>query len=357
MDTILLVGTRKGLWIGHSPDRQAWGWTGPHFDMMEVYSAMIDKRAGRMRLLVGASSPWTGPQVMRSDDLGASWQETAGVHFPDSVSASVERVWQLAPGTGEDVVYAGTEPGAVFRSEDAGESYSLVEGLWNHPHRAQWGAGYGGQAFHTVLAHPSDPHSMIAAISSGGAYRTKDGGQHWEPCNAGVQAEFLPEGQQYPEFGQCVHKIARHPSAPDRMFLQNHGGVYRSDDNGTSWQSIEEGLPARFGFAMVVHPHEPETIFTFPLQGSGKRYPPGARAQVWRSRTGGRTWEQLTEGLPDHFFVGVMRDAMCTDDHETPGLYFGARDGTVWAAPDEGESWSSVAVNLPDVMVVRAAAC
>ena len=357
MDTILLVGTRKGLWIGRSPDRRGWSWTGPHFDMMEIYSAMIDKRAGRMRLLVGASSPWTGPQMMRSDDLGTTWHETAGVHFPDSVDASVERVWQLAPGTTDDVVYAGTEPGALFRSDDAGETYSLVEGLWNHPHRTRWGAGYGGQAFHTVLAHPDDPASVIAAISSGGAYRTRDGGATWEPCNAGVQAEFLPEDQQYPEFGQCVHKIARHPSAPERMFLQNHGGVYRSDDDGTSWQPIEDGLPARFGFAMVVHPHEPETIFTFPLQGSGKRYPPLAQASVWRSRTGGRDWEPLADGLPDDFYVGVMRDAMCADDHDEVGIYFGARDGTVWVAPDEGASWSPAAANLPDVMVVRAAAC
>jgi len=356
VDTILLAGTRKGLWIGRSSDRRDWTWTGPHFDMMEVYSAMVDKRAGRKRLLVGVSSPWTGPQLMRSDDLGASWQETKGTRFPESIDASVERIWQIASGTDDNVVYAGTEPGAIFRSDDEGETFSLVEGLWNHPHRPQWGAGYGGQAFHTVLAHPTDPKSMVAAISSGGAYRTTDGGQTWAPCNVGVQAEFLPEGQQYPEFGQCVHKIARHPSAPDRLFLQNHGGVYRSEDHGASWQPIENGLPARFGFAMVVHPHEPETIFTFPLQGSGQRYPADATACVWRSRDAGQTWQPLADGLPDNFYVGVMRDAMCTDDHELPGLYFGARNGSIWASADTGETWAPAIANLPDVMVVRAAA-
>jgi photosystem II stability/assembly factor-like uncharacterized protein len=355
MDSVLLVGTRKGLWIGRSGDRVEWSWTGPHFDMTEVYSAMVDKRAGRTRLLVGVSSPWTGPQVMRSDDLGATWTETGGAHFPPPYDASVARVWQLAPGTDDDVVYAGTEPGAIFRSDDAGETYELVEGLWNHPHREQWGAGFGGQAFHTILAHPTDPDSIVAAISSGGAYRTSDGGRSWEPCNVGVQAEFLPEGHQYPEFGQCVHKIARHPSAPDRLFMQNHGGVYRSDDAGSSWQSIEEGLPARFGFSMVAHPHEPDTIFTFPLQGSGQRYPVGATACVWRSRDAGASWEALDKGLPDNFYVGVMRDAMCTDDHETPGLYFGGRNGSVWASANTGESWTPAISNLPDVMVVRAA--
>lgn len=360
-NTIVLVGTRKGLWIGRSDERRRdWTWTGPEFDMTEVYACMVDQRGGRQRLLAGTSSPWTGPRITVSDDLGETWRETKGVHFGPSYDASVERIWQLAPGTGDDQVYAGTEPGAVFRSDDGGETFDLVEGLWNHPHRTQWGAGYGGQAFHTIVAHPTDPDSMIAAISSGGAYRTRDGGDTWEPCNAGVQAEFLPEDQQYPEFGQCVHKIARHPSAPDRLFLQNHGGVYRSEDYGDSWQSIEDGLPARFGFAMVVHPHEPETIYTFPLVGSGQRYPVDAVARVWRSKDAGDTWQALgggaSDGLPDNFFVGVMRDAMCTDDHGTAGIYFGARNGAVHASPDAGETWTELISGLPDVMVVRAAA-
>jgi photosystem II stability/assembly factor-like uncharacterized protein len=153
-----------------------------------------------------------------------------------------------------------------------------------------------------------------------------------------------------------VHKIARHPANPDRLFMQNHGGVYRSDDGGRTWTSIEEGLPANFGFPIVVHPHEPDTVFVFPLSGSGGRYPVGARASVWRSRDAGGSWEELHEGLPDQFHVGVMRDAMCADDHEEAGLYLGARNGSVWGSPDGGETWSQVAANLPDVMVVRAAA-
>lgn len=357
--TVIMVGTRKGLWIGRSDEaRTDWSWSGPHFHFDEVYSVMIDTRGERPRLLVGASSPWSGPQVHRSDDLGETWQETAGgaVRFPDDVDASVERVWQLVPGAKEGVVYAGTEPGAVFRSEDGGETFTLERALWNHPQRSEWGEGFGGQAFHTILPHPSDPASVTAAISTGGVYQTSDGGTSWQPRNRGVIAEFLPEGEQYPEFGQCVHKVDRHPSRPDRLFLQNHGGVYRSDDHGASWQSIADGLPADFGFPMVVHPHDPDTIHVFPINGGDRRYPVDARARVWRSRDAGASWSPLGEGsLPDSYFVAVMRDAMCADTHDAAGLYFGGRNGSVWASPDEGGTWDEVLRYLPDVMVVRAA--
>jgi photosystem II stability/assembly factor-like uncharacterized protein len=278
------------------------------------------------------------------------------VRFPDGAGAAVERVWQLVPGCEPGVVLAGTEPAAVWRSEDGGETFALERALWDHPHRPQWGAGFGGQAFHTLLPHPTDPRSLTAAMSAGGVYQTADGGASWGPRNTGLRAEFLPEGQQYPEFGQCVHKIARHPSRPERMFLQNHGGVYRSDDEGATWTSIAAGLPADFGFPVVVHPHEPDTVYVFPISGGDGRFPPDGRARVWRSRDAGESWEELGKGLPDSFWVAVMRDAMCADDHREAGIYFGARNGTVWGSPDGGDSWDLVAADLPDVMVVRAAA-
>ena len=359
MDTVLLVGTRKGLWIGRSDEaRVNWEFTGPHFDMEEVYSCLVDTRGERPRLMAGASSTWLGPQVRRSDDLGATWQETPGgaVRFPEGSDATVERIWQLVPAAEPGVVYAGTEPAAVFRSEDAGETFALEQALWDHPHRPLWNAGFGGQAFHTVLPHPTDPRSVTAALSTGGVYQTSDGGESWEPRNQGIRAEFLPEGQQYPEFGQCVHKITRHPAKPERMYLQNHGGVYRSDDHGGSWRSIADGLPADFGFPIVVHPHEPDTVFVFPINGGDRRYPPQAKARVWRSKDAGDHWEELAQGLPDGFFVAVMRDAMCADDHERTGLYFGARNGAVWGSADEGETWRQIVSDLPDVMCVRAAA-
>ncbi|MBD8868957.1 beta propeller repeat protein [Nocardioides donggukensis] len=361
--TVMMVGTRKGLWVGVSDaDRETWEWTGPHFSMEEVYSCMIDTRGDRPRLLAGASSTWVGPQVRRSDDLAATWQETpnGAVRFPEDTDAAVERVWQLAPGTTPEVVYAGTEPGAIFRSEDRGETFTLERALWDHPQRAEWGAGFGGQAFHTILPHPSDPASVTAAISTGGVYQTQDGGGSWEPRNQGIRADFMPEDQRYPAFGQCVHKVARHPDRPERLFAQNHGGVYRSDDHGATWRSIADGLPSDFGFPIVVHPHDPDTVFVFPLAGADGRFPPDARARVWRSQDAGESWTALGgddgTGLPDHFFVGVMRDAMCTDDHEPAGLYLGARNGSVWASPDTGTTWREVIRDLPDVMTVRAAA-
>jgi hypothetical protein len=356
VDTILMVGTRKGLWVGRSDDRRDWSWSGPHFDMSEVYSTLVDTRAGRTRLWAGPSSSWLGPQVQFSDDLGESWTEAGAVAFPDDVDASVERVWQLTPGIEPGLLYAGTEPGAVFASRDDGMSWVLERGLWDHPHRPEWGAGFGGQAFHTVLPHPTEADKVLAAISSGGCYRTDDGGATWSAYNSGIRAEFLPEGEQYPEFGQCTHKVARHPSRPERLFLQNHGGVYRSDDEGGRWQEIHDGLPVNFGFPIVVHPHQPDTVFVFPLEASHARYPAGGRARVYRSPDAGESWEELGHGLPDDYFVGVMRDAMCADDHEVTGLYFGDRGGSVWVSPDEGESWLEAARHLPDVMSVRAAA-
>jgi photosystem II stability/assembly factor-like uncharacterized protein len=360
MSTILLVGTRKGLWIGRSDDtRETWDWDGPHFAMEEVYSGLVDSRGETPRILVGSSSSWLGPQVWRSDDLGATWQETpnGAIRFPEDTEATLARVWQLVPGTEDGVVYAGTEPGAIFRSEDRGETFALERGLWDHPHRTEWEAGYGGQAFHTILPHPTDPDSVVAAISTGGVYRTGDGGKSWEPANTGIKAEFMPGERNFPEFGQCVHKVARHAGKPDRLYLQNHGGVYRSDNGGDSWDYIADGLPSEFGFAMVVHPHDPDTVFVFPISDAGARWPVDGKARVWRSRDAGETWAPLGDGtLPDDFYVAVMRDAMCADTHDPVGLYFGARNGAVWGSADAGESWRQIVADLPDVLVVRAAA-
>jgi photosystem II stability/assembly factor-like uncharacterized protein len=355
MGTMLMVGTRKGLWLGRSDDARAtWDFDGPHFDVEEVYSCLVDAREETTTLYAGASSLWLGPVVRRSTDGGATWQETS-VKFPDDVDESVARIWQLAVGP-DGTVWAGTEPGAVFRSTDGGVSFALVRGLWDHPHRPQWNAGFGGQAFHTILPHPTDPDSVTVAISTGGVYQTRDGGGTWEPRNQGIRAIFLPEGQQYPEFGQCVHKIARDPVRPERLYLQNHGGVYRSDDEGGSWRSIADGLPADFGFPVVVHPRRPDTLYLFPIQAGEHRYPPDAKARVWRSTDAGESWQELADGLPDRFYVAVMRDAMCADDQDPAGVYVGARNGAVWGSADEGETWRALASDLPDVMAVRAAA-
>jgi photosystem II stability/assembly factor-like uncharacterized protein len=358
-DTLLAIGTRKGLFLAHSrDDRASWELEGPHFPSDIVYAVAIDTRRDPLRLLVGATSGHWGPTVYRSDDLGATWDETEGgaLRFPPGSGTALVQVWQLLPGrAGEpDVVWAGTEPGAVFRSDDGGDTFTLLEGLWNHPHRPTWEPGGGGQCLHTILPHPTDPDRMTVGISTGGVYRTSDGGATWSPSNGGIAAPFLPDPN--PEYGQCVHKIATHPDRPEQLFLQNHGGVYRSDDGGSMWASIGEGLPATFGFPVVVHPHRPGVAYIFPLVADVNRTPPAGRARVFRTPDAGETWEALSEGLPqEHAYFAVMRDAMCTDVAQPAGIYFGTRNGELYASRDDGDSWSALAQHLPDVFVVRAA--
>jgi photosystem II stability/assembly factor-like uncharacterized protein len=357
-EAVLLVGTKKGLWVARSDQaRQDWEWSEPQLLMQGIFATCIDTRGSRPRLFVSGTSEHWGPGVFRSDDAGRTWTETQGaaVRFPEALGSSVERVWQIQPGGREepDVLYAGTQPSALFRTDDRGESFSLVRPLWDHPHREHWGAGFGGQAIHSVLPHPTDPERVTVAMSTGGVYRTLDGGESWSPANAGIKAYFLPD--PWPEYGQCVHKIAAHPAAPDRIFAQNHHGVYRSDDGGDRWTSIAAGLPADFGFPIVVHPHRPDTVFVFPLIADGARIPPGGSARVWRSDDAGSSWTPSETGLPDHFYAAVMRDAMTADNAEQTGFYLGARDGSVFQSTDDGTSWRQIAAHLPDVLSVRAA--
>jgi photosystem II stability/assembly factor-like uncharacterized protein len=358
-DALLAIGTRKGLFLARSRDgRATWELEGPYFPMDAVYAAAIDSRRAKPRLLAAATSGHWGPTVYRSDDLGSTWQETEGgaLRFPAETGAALEHVWQLLPaGTDQpDVVWAGTEPSALFRSDDGGETFALVEGLWNHPHRPTWTPGGGGLCLHTVVPHPADPARITVAMSTGGVYRTSDGGATWEPANRGVAAPFLPDPE--PEYGQCVHKIASHPQRPEQFFLQNHGGVYRSDDDARTWTSIGEGLPATFGFPVIVHPHQPGVAYVFPLVADASRMPPEARARVFRTPDAGATWEALDDGLPaEHAYFAVLRDAMCADLGQPAGIYFGTRNGEVYASSDEGDSWAAVATHLPDVYCVRAA--
>ncbi|MFF3856734.1 WD40/YVTN/BNR-like repeat-containing protein [Micromonospora sp. NPDC002575] len=359
MTTLLAIGTGKGLFLATSTDgRRTWQLSGPYHPMTGVYAVAVDARRDVPRLLAGVTSSHFGPSVATSDDLGASWQEPeqAPVAFPVDTGAILGRVWQLAPaGPAEpDVLWAGTEPSALFRSTDAGRTFALVRALWEHPHREQWGAGFGGQAVHTVLPHPHDPARITVAMSTGGVYHSADAGASWAPGNTGIRAYFLPD--EWPEFGQCVHKVARDAGDPERLYAQNHHGVYRSDDGGHTWVSIAAGLPSDFGFPMVAHPRRPGVIWSFPLAADSRRFPVDERCRVYRSADAGGTWEALSAGLPaGPFYPAVLRDAMCADDADPTGVYFGTRSGEVYASRDEGDSWSLVAAHLPDVLCVRAA--
>lgn len=358
-ETMLMIGTRKGLLMARSRDRRScWELSTLQFPMNAVYATAIDTRSTVPRVFASMMSEHWGPSLAYSDDLGEHWTEPARspVAFPEFTETSLERVWQIQPGrpAEPDVIYAGTQPSALFRSENRGIGFEIVRPLWDHPHRPQWDAGYGGQAIHSILPHPADPDRVLVAMSTGGVYRTEDGGDTWAPANQGIRVSFLPD--PYPEFGQCVHKITAHPDRPDRVYLQNHGGVYRSDDWGGQWVSIAGGLPADFGFPVVVHPHRPDTLYVFPLEADARRVPPDGACRVYRSDDAGGSWHALGKGLPQrNFWVTVLRDAFCVDDAESCGVYFGTRGGEVYASPDEGDTWSQLAAHLPDVLCLRAA--
>ena len=359
MAHILMIGTSKGLFLACSDDdRRSWQLGDPIFPMTGVYSVGIDKRGARPRLFAGTTSSHYGPGVATSDDGGATWTEPdrAPIAFPADTGESLRRVWAITPGPADqpDRIYAGVEPSALFVSRDGGQSFELIRGLWDHPHRPNWGAGFGGQAIHTVLPHPADGAALLVAMSTGGVYRSTDCGETWSADNSGIKAYFLPD--PWPEYGQCVHKVARDAADPDRLYAQNHHGVYRSDDGGKIWKSIADGLPSDFGFGIVAHPHRADVVYNFPVTADALRFPAGDRCRVYRSTDAGNTWEPLANGLPDGPYYGVvLRDALCADDAETAGIYFGTRTGDVFASRDEGDSWSQVATGLPDVLCVRAA--
>lgn len=355
-DTVLAVGTRKGLWLARSNDRTDWLLSGPYFLMNEVASVALDSRHSPPRILAGLLSPHWGPTVVMSDDLGETWTEpeAGAITFPPGSGESLGRIWQLQPDSAArpDVVWAGCEPISVWKSTDGGTSFELNQALWNHPHRPDWGEGYGGAAAHTVLPSPAD-ETVHVAISSGGVYRSDDGGDSWAARNRGISAYFLPDPD--PEFGQCVHKVARDAGDPSRLYAQNHHGVYRSDDSGDTWVSIAEGLPADFGFVMLAHPRTSGTVWTIPLVADGERIPPDGELAVYRSTDAGGTWARLDSGLPQSEYNAVLRDAAALDTSEPVGVYFGTRAGDVYASADEGGTFTLVASNLPDVLCVRAA--
>ncbi|HET9948223.1 MAG TPA: hypothetical protein VFQ22_04840 [Longimicrobiales bacterium] len=358
-DVLLMVGTTKGAFLFASdPERRRWRLDGPHFPGEEVYALRLDQRGSKPVLWAAPGSAFWGTTLRRSGDLGASWseKEERPVKFPEESGLSLTRIWQIEPGPAgdPDLMYLGVEPACLFESRDGGDTWSPVEGFLKHEHREKWTPGGGGLCLHTIVQHPDAPERMLVAFSTGGVYGSDDGGATWAPRNRGVRAEFLPD--KHPEFGQCVHKIVSHPSRPERLFLQNHWGLYRSDDWAGSWQDVANGVPSDFGFAMAIHPHDPDTVYIVPLEGDFFRCTPEAKLRVYRTRDAGASWEPLTEGLPqENAYETVLRDGMATDNADPAGVYFGTRSGKVFASADGGDSWSLVAEGLPPVLCVKAA--
>lgn len=356
-DVLLLVGTVKGAFIFSSDaKRSRWTMNGPHFPGESVYALAYDERGGRRRTLAATRSFHWGSSIRLSDDYGATWSgpERQNVRFPEQSGLSLVQVWQIEPGPLDepDLLWAGVEPSALFESRDGGESWTAVDGLLNHEHRPKWTPGGGGMCLHTIVPDPSNKQRMVVAMSTGGCYRTDDGGKSWRARNVGVRAQFLPN--KYPEFGQCVHKIVHHPSRPERLFLQNHWGLYRSDDWGDTWTDIANGVPSDFGFSMQMHPHDPDTVYIVPIQSDEFRCTPEAKLRVYRTRNAGASWEPLTSGLPQQdAFETIVRDALAADARDPAGIYFGTRSGKVYGSADSGESWNRIADALPAVVCVK----
>jgi hypothetical protein len=358
-DVVVMVGTTKGAFLLHSNgSRRQWHVDGPHFAGEEVYALMMDQRGGRQTLWASPGNPFFGIALVRSDDFGATWspREERAVKFPEGSGVSLKRIWQIQPGRTEepDHLLLGVEPTCVFESTDGGDTFRPVQGLLEHEHRPHWTPGAGGMCLHTILTDPETTQRTLIACSTGGVYRTDDGGTTWKARNVGVRAEFLPD--KHPEFGQCVHKVVHHRAKPGRLFLQNHWGLYRSDDWGDTWTDIANGVPSDFGFAMAMHPVDTDTVYIVPLESDMFRCCPEGKMRVYRTRNAGDSWEPMHDGLPqDGVYETVLRDSMHTDALSPAGVYFGTRSGKVWGSADDGETWSLLRDGLPSVTCVKAA--
>ncbi len=349
---LVLVGTKKGVFIAESDvERRSWNLRGPFCEHWPMNHVVGDPTTGTIHGAGG--NEWFGPAVWKSTDLGESWTHSSAGLAYDAAEEPVKAVWSLQRHNGS--LYAGVQPAGLFRSDDDGETWRHLDGLQKHPSRPEWNAGGAGLILHSLLVDPEDKNRIWVGISAAGVFHTQDGGNTWEPRNRGTRADFLPEGQNYPEFGQCVHNLVIAPGGSNRLYQQNHCGMYRSDDGGASWRSIEKGLPSTFGFPAAAHPRDPDTVFLLPLNGDAAgRYVPDAKAAVWRSRDGGETWQDLREGLPQkNAYFGVLRQAMATDRLDPAGVYFGTSSGTLFASADEGENWMAVAEHLPMVLSVE----
>ena len=379
MTVSLLVGTTKGLFLVTSEDRSDWSVDGPHCDLWPINHAIGDASTGT--IWAGGGSEWEGTGVWRSDDRGASWTLSKLAHgqseafFADNDDVAKLFDWKPsppAPFTGEisalwslgrvgDRLYAGSKPATLFSSDDGGATWEKVSSLSDHPSAAEWQPGAAGLLLHTIVADPSNPEKFWIGISAAGVYATEDGGVTWDRRNRLSNAEACghhhhPAAPRDGQTGLCVHNMVRADGAGDILYQQNHHGVYRSRDGGRSWDDITEGLPSTFGFPVHVHPRDGETIWTLPLNGDATgRYPPDAAAAVWKSTDGGESWEAKRDGLPQvACYFTVLRQAMSGDAADPAGIYFGTNSGSVFASTDEGESWDEIARHLPTVLCVEA---
>lgn len=361
----VLVGTRKGAFILTSDEaRQNWQVEGPHFAGWEIYhikGSPVDPD----RIYVSQSSGWFGQQIQVSRDGGKTFEQAGNEFLYDGITGThqwydgtphpweFKRVWHLEPSlTDPDTVFAGAEDAAMFKTTDGGKTWRELSGLRKHGTGSQWQPGAGGLGLHTILLDPTNHQRMYIAISAAGAFRTDDGGESWKAINQGLSSKYIPDPTA--EVGHCVHRLALHPARPEVVYMQKHWDVLRTDNAGELWQRVSGDLPTDFGFVIDVHAHEPETIYVVPLKSDGERYPLDGQLKVYRSKTGGETWQPLTNGLPqENCYVNILREAMAVDKCESSGIYFGTTGGQVYCSPDGGDHWQAIVRDLPAVLSVE----
>jgi photosystem II stability/assembly factor-like uncharacterized protein len=382
----VLVGTRKGAFILEADGkRDKWKVSGPHFAGWEMYH-LKGSTADPNRIYASQTSGWFGQLIQRSNDGGKTWEVPGGEPpkgpegFPMGQSNKFaydtspetgkpltthqwydgtqhpwefKRVWHLEPSLNDpDMVYAGVEDAAMFKSTDGGATWKELSGLRGHGSGPKWQPGAGGMGLHTIVLDPTNPKRIFIAISAAGAFRTDDGGATWKPINRGLKSPYIPDPDA--EIGHCVHRIAQHKAKPNTLYMQKHWDVMRTDDAGENWREVSGNLPTDFGFVVDVHAHEPETIYVVPIKSDGEHFPIDGKLQVYRSKTGGNEWEALTKGLPQsNCYVNVLRDAMAIDSLDKCGVYFGTTGGQVYCSPDAGESWAPIVRDLPAVLSVE----
>jgi len=363
-DTVVIAGTRKGLFIFHSPDRRKWKARGPFHEGHEIRHAMLDPSDGKT-VYAGITSYHWGTRVLRTADFGTRWKKgKESPRFSKKSGLSVAAIWQLRTDD-EGTLFAGVEPAALFRSGDKGESWQSVEGLNARAERKDWQPGNGGLCMHTVLPYPGNPDKMVVGISSVGILGTKDGGESWKVLNGGIHGVFEPDKvMKDGEIGTCPHKIARDATDPRILYQQNHAGVYSRVEGADRWVAAETGLPRTkvekgrrwtFGFPVVAHPTKKGWAYLVPLESDWNRVAVGGALAVFRTKDGGKKWQRLSKGLPqkDAYFT-VLRDGARADTNDPAGIYVGTTTGQVYFSRDDGDSWGPLADHLPPVHSIEA---
>lgn len=352
--TELLVGTKKGLFAIEGEPGGPMRIVGRAFPGEPVEIAMRHPRTGR--LLAAVTSPFYGPKIWHAADVSGPWEQAQGLELPAGADAALARIWTIVAGAEGELAYAGGDPGVLFASGDGGRTWELDRGLWEQPTRPDWEPGGGGLCLHAIAPWPGDPRRLTVAMSATGVWHTDDGGATWRHGNGGLAARYLPEDAREETLTLCVHALQRAPRRPERLFLQFHGGVYRSDDAGATWVEVGDGLPSDFGFPLVVDPADPDSAYVIPLKADIDRVTPDGRVRVYETRDGGATWRARGDGLPSRdAYLTVLRQAF---DRAGAGadleLYFGTTTGELYGSADAGATWAPVAVHLPPIHSVRA---